>query len=464
MSRRWYVIHTYSGYENKVKTDLEMRVETLGLENKIFKIEIPMENVTEIKEDGRRVNTDKKVFPGYVLVKMDLDDRSWGVVRNTPGVTGFVGAEGKPEPLTREEYNKIMGVGKPRPGTPKKTATSIEVGQTVTAADFEIHYLCPDCHDTGYQGRAVCHCLKQALTDAAFSRFDLSPRARLENFDTFELKYYADDKPEHGPSPRRYMAAMKQLMMTYCADFEAQHDNYLFYGAPGLGKTFLSNCVANALIEKGKNVIYITAEHLINLVREAVRDGNDRTLSDSLSDCDLLIIDDLGAEYQTAFSDDQLFQIINDRILGDGPMLISSNLRDMRQGVMPGQGFSPGAANQQEQAENACGVRVLQSAAITVGQRGKELTDFASLKKAGAAAVSEDGHSVADIKLMREALRTAAGLGIPVLDHTEQPELRDAGSVHRGTAAGLTGIPGIPAEKVRNTGESEPGMGNSILE
>lgn len=196
----------------------------------------------------------------------------------------------------------------------------------LTAADFEIHYLCPDCHDTGYQGREVCHCLKQALTDAAFSRFDLSPRARLENFDTFELKYYTDDKPEHGPSPRRYMAAMKQLMMNYCADFEAQHDNYLFYGAPGLGKTFLSNCVANALIEKGKNVIYITAEHLINLVREAVRDGNDRTLSDSLSDCDLLIIDDLGAEYQTAFSDDQLFQIINDRILGDGPMLISSNL------------------------------------------------------------------------------------------------------------------------------------------
>ena len=129
MSRRWYVIHTYSGYENKVKTDLEMRVETLGLENKIFKIEIPMENVTEIKEDGRRVNTDKKVFPGYVLVKMDLDDRSWGVVRNTPGVTGFVGAEGKPEPLTREEYNKIMR--RSDVDGAKKISTDLEVGETV---------------------------------------------------------------------------------------------------------------------------------------------------------------------------------------------------------------------------------------------------------------------------------------------------------------------------------------------
>ena len=144
MSRRWYVIHTYSGYENKVKTDLEMRVETLGLENKIFKIDIPMENVTEIKEDGRRVNTDKKVFPGYVLVKMDLDDRSWGVVRNTPGVTGFVGAEGKPEPLTREEYNKIMRrtPNAPTEVVPKRVASSFEVGQSVKVvsgplADFD---------------------------------------------------------------------------------------------------------------------------------------------------------------------------------------------------------------------------------------------------------------------------------------------------------------------------------------
>jgi transcriptional antiterminator NusG len=129
MSRKWYVIHTYSGYENKVKTDLETRVETLGLEDRIFKIEIPMETVTEIKEDGRRVTSDKKVFPGYVLVKMDLDDRSWGVVRNTPGVTGFVGAEGKPEPLTREEYNKIMKPAKA--DAPKKIATDLEVGQPV---------------------------------------------------------------------------------------------------------------------------------------------------------------------------------------------------------------------------------------------------------------------------------------------------------------------------------------------
>ncbi len=129
MSKKWYVIHTYSGYENKVKTDLEMRVETFGLENSIFKIEIPMETVTEIKDDGHRVTSEKKVFPGYVLVRMELDDRSWGVVRNTPGVTGFVGSEGNPAALSREEYNKIMG--RSNSNAPKRISTDLEVGQSV---------------------------------------------------------------------------------------------------------------------------------------------------------------------------------------------------------------------------------------------------------------------------------------------------------------------------------------------
>ena len=131
MAKKWYVLHTYSGYENKVRQNLLQRIEAMGLEDKIFKIEIPTETVTEIKEGGRRVDSEKKVLPGYVLVRMELDSTSWSAVRNTPGVTGFVGSQGNPEPLTRDEYNKIMGVGKPRPGVPKKTSTSIEVGQTV---------------------------------------------------------------------------------------------------------------------------------------------------------------------------------------------------------------------------------------------------------------------------------------------------------------------------------------------
>lgn len=140
MSKKWYVLHTYSGYENKVKNNLETRIETMGLENNVFAIEIPTETVTELKDGGRRVESEKKVFPGYVLVRMELDDRSWAAVRNTPGVTGFVGADGKPAPLTRDEYNKIMKRSKV--DAPKKTSLSVEPGQSVKVvsgplADFD---------------------------------------------------------------------------------------------------------------------------------------------------------------------------------------------------------------------------------------------------------------------------------------------------------------------------------------
>lgn len=131
MTKKWYVLHTYSGYENKVKKNLETRVETMGLENNVFAIEIPTEMVTEIKEGGKRVENEKKVFPGYVLVRMELDDRSWAAVRNTPGVTGFVGSQGNPVPLTRDEYNKIMKRSSVVAGAPKKTSSSLEVGQSV---------------------------------------------------------------------------------------------------------------------------------------------------------------------------------------------------------------------------------------------------------------------------------------------------------------------------------------------
>ena len=129
MAKKWYVLHTYSGYETKVRDNLLTRIETMGLENNVFKIEIPTETVTEIKEGGKRKEVEHKVFPGYVLVRMELDDRSWAAVRNTPGVTGFVGVQGNPSPLTREEYNKIMKRSDRE--VPKKTSTAIEVGQSV---------------------------------------------------------------------------------------------------------------------------------------------------------------------------------------------------------------------------------------------------------------------------------------------------------------------------------------------
>jgi transcription termination/antitermination protein NusG len=107
----WFVVHTYAGYENKVKVDLETRVTSMNMEDKIYEIVIPMEDVVEIK-NGKKQTVQRKVFPGYLLVRMEMDDDSWYVVRNTPGVTGFVGSGTKPIPLSEKEVGNILGRGK----------------------------------------------------------------------------------------------------------------------------------------------------------------------------------------------------------------------------------------------------------------------------------------------------------------------------------------------------------------
>jgi len=125
--KNWYVIHTYSGYENKVKANLERKVHSMGMENEIFRVLVPMEDEVEIK-DGKKKIAKKKVFPGYVLVEMIVTDRSWYVVRNTPGVTGFVGSGTKPIPLTDAEVKRIlkaMGIEELKP------KIDIEVSQLV---------------------------------------------------------------------------------------------------------------------------------------------------------------------------------------------------------------------------------------------------------------------------------------------------------------------------------------------
>ncbi len=105
--RAWYVIHTYSGYENKVKANLEKRVDTMGMEHQIFEVLVPMQDEMEVK-DGKKRLVQHKVFPGYVLVDMSLTDESWYVVRNTPGVTGFVGPGSRPSPLPAHEVEQVM--------------------------------------------------------------------------------------------------------------------------------------------------------------------------------------------------------------------------------------------------------------------------------------------------------------------------------------------------------------------
>lgn len=135
MEKQWFVIHTYSGYENKVKANLEKRVESMNMGDKIFRILVPVEDEIQIK-DGKKKTLKRKVFPGYVLVEMYMTDDSWFVVRNTPGVTGFVGTGAKPVPLHEAEINQIlrqMGVEEP------KAKIDVELGENVriTGGPFE---------------------------------------------------------------------------------------------------------------------------------------------------------------------------------------------------------------------------------------------------------------------------------------------------------------------------------------
>jgi len=129
--RAWYVVHSYSGYENKVKKNLEHRIESMNMQHKIFQVTVPTEEEIEIKE-GHRRKTKRRVFPGYILVQMILDDDSWYVVRNTPGVTGFVSSGTKPSPLRPEEAEKIFARME---AEAPKIKVSFREGQTVRIVD-----------------------------------------------------------------------------------------------------------------------------------------------------------------------------------------------------------------------------------------------------------------------------------------------------------------------------------------
>ena len=135
----WYVVHSYAGYENRVRTNLESRTQSLNMEDYIFQIEVPTHEVTEIK-GGKRQQVQEKVLPGYILVRMDLTDESWAAVRNTPGVTGFVGLSSRPSPLSLEEVAVLLAP-EPEEKVAKKAeqlhraSVDFEVGQSVTVMD-----------------------------------------------------------------------------------------------------------------------------------------------------------------------------------------------------------------------------------------------------------------------------------------------------------------------------------------
>ena len=139
MPGEWYVVHSYAGYENRVKTNIEQRTQSLNMEDFIFQVEVPQHEVTEVK-GGKRQKVSEKVLPGYILVRMDLTDESWAAVRNTPGVTGFVGLSNTPSPLHLSEVATLLAPEPEEQAKAKETAKSaatvdFEVGESVTVMD-----------------------------------------------------------------------------------------------------------------------------------------------------------------------------------------------------------------------------------------------------------------------------------------------------------------------------------------
>lgn len=192
---------------------------------------------------------------------------------------------------------------------------------------LEIKYKCSRCKDTGYIGAEKCHCFKQRIIDKYYRQSNLKDILSKENFDSFNINLYSTEKyAGEALSPRKNMEEILTYCIGYANSFKTSAENLFFYGNSGLGKTFLSNCIAKELLDKEYVVIYQTSSALIELLRNSRFDENSqKDIIKDIMDCDLLIIDDLGTEPATPYSQSELFNIINGRILSGRKMLISTN-------------------------------------------------------------------------------------------------------------------------------------------
>lgn len=197
---------------------------------------------------------------------------------------------------------------------------------------LELSYDCPLCKDTGYIGNEKCTCFKRAVIDLLYTQSNLRGILKTENFDHFTLDYYSDQikSPATGLTAREMAVAALKTARSFVSNFDTSHSNLFLYGDTGVGKTFLSHCIAKELIDSAHSVIYFSAFDLFDqLARNAFsRQDSQETsmLEEYLYDCDLLIIDDLGTELTNAFVSSQLFLCINERLTREKSTLISTNL------------------------------------------------------------------------------------------------------------------------------------------
>lgn len=196
---------------------------------------------------------------------------------------------------------------------------------------LEKHYHCPDCQDTGYIGTRKCHCMKKAIIELLYNGSNLKGILEQENFHTFSLDYYSKSHidPLTGRSARDAIETALRVCHHFIDTFSSEFHNILLYGDTGVGKTFLTHCIAKELMDHSYSVIYFSAAGLFDFLAKNTFGKRDEIDEDALShicSCDLLIIDDLGTELANSFTVSQLFVILNERILRKEATIISTNL------------------------------------------------------------------------------------------------------------------------------------------
>lgn len=199
--------------------------------------------------------------------------------------------------------------------------------------DFlEMHYSCPDCKDTGYIGNEKCHCFRQAAINLLYTQSNLTSILEAENFDHFCFHYYPETMKDRvtGRNARENIQKIVDECLHFVQNFDMEHDNLLFYGATGVGKTFLTHCIAKKLLDTSHTVLYLTSLQLFDILeRNKFRHEDISTSNEQIAymlQSDLLIIDDLGAELVNGFTSSQLYYFIEERHINRKSTIISTNL------------------------------------------------------------------------------------------------------------------------------------------
>lgn len=196
---------------------------------------------------------------------------------------------------------------------------------------LDIEYSCKKCRDTGYNGLEMCECMKTALVKASYESSGLGAVLTSQGFDSFRLDLYSDEKKNGGVSPRENMAYILRETKKYASSFGSEkNENLLFVGKTGLGKTHLSTAIAKSVIEKGYDVVYDTVQNIISSYEQQTFGHSEEAAENTAryAECALLIIDDLGTEFKSSFTQSVLYNLLNTRINAGRAMIISTNLDD----------------------------------------------------------------------------------------------------------------------------------------